>query len=207
MYGLSLQTAATTEPLTLAEAKRHCNIADELDAHDTYLTALTVAAREYVEAYTGRQLINATWDLVLDRFPVYGPIYLPKSPLSSITSITYLDADGASQTWSSANYRVITSTEPGTVNLAYQVTYPTTRNVAGCVTVRFVAGYGSTAASVPKAVKQAMLLLVGHWFANREALGNVGGMVEMAVESLLAMYRVGDEFTCYAPASYVTSST
>jgi uncharacterized phiE125 gp8 family phage protein len=60
------------------------------------------------------------------------------------------------------------------------------------VSVDFVAGYGPTPATVPALLKQAICLLVGHWFENREAVGNVGGEVAFAVDSILKIYRTGD---------------
>lgn len=203
MYGLVINTAPAKAPLEIADVRHQCGIAAGVDTHDAMLQALIEAAKEYVERVTGRQLINATWDLILDHFPYSAaPLYLPKNPVSSVTSITYLDTDGASQTWSSANYRVATSKEPATVSLAYAASYPSTYAVESCVTVRFVAGYGTTVPSVPYAIRQAMLMLIAHWFENREAVGVVGGTVEMAVESLLANYTVGEEFACYHPPSY-----
>ena len=200
MYGLVLNTAPTIEPVTLAEAKHQCGVAEELDHHDARLNSLIVAATRFVERAMGRQLINATWDLVLDRFPGGAePILIPKSPLVSVTSITYLDTDGASQTWSSANYRVLTTKEPGHVALAYQIAYPALRGIESQVTVRFVAGYGATRLTVPEPIKQCILLLVGHWFKNREATitGTIQTTTELAVDSLIANYVVGEEFTCY----------
>lgn len=41
-------------------------------------------------------------------------------------------------------------------------------------------------------VKAAMLLLIGHWYANREAvnIGNITSSVPFAVEALLQPYRI-----------------
>lgn len=41
-------------------------------------------------------------------------------------------------------------------------------------------------------VKAAMLLLIGHWYANREAvnIGNITSAVPFAVEALLQPYRI-----------------
>jgi uncharacterized phiE125 gp8 family phage protein len=195
MYGLVLNTAATIEPVSLDEAKRQCGIAEAIGYHDETLTRHIKTAREMVERLTGRQLINATWDLVLDGFPSGAqPIKIPKNPLSSVTSITYLDSDGVSQTWTSSNYRVTTSKEPATVSLAYQVSYPATRGIEGSVTVRFVAGYGSTMLSVPGGLRDLVLMFVEQLYTGTE-------IPESTLRAMAAGYSVGEEFTCYAEAT------
>ena len=59
------------------------------------------------------------------------------------------------------------------------------------VEITFTAGYGGTAAAVPAAIRQAMLLLIGQWYDNREAVtvGAAGSPMPMAVDALLAPYR------------------
>lgn len=195
MYGLSLTSAPAIEPLTLEDAKRQLRLSSEVSAHDELITSLIKAARQYCEQHTGRQFINATWALKLDRFPVSEPIRIPKAPLSSITSITYLDSSGDSQTWGTSNYRVSTSKEPGEVSLAYGQSYPSTYPVADAVTVTFVAGYGSAATSVPEPLRQAMLMYVEKLFDGDPTKAK---SLDMAINALLLMYRCPDEFTTYA---------
>jgi uncharacterized phiE125 gp8 family phage protein len=54
-----------------------------------------------------------------------------------------------------------------------------------------VAGYGGSH-TVPEPIKQAILLLVGAWFENREAVltGTIVATLPFAVDALLAPYRV-----------------
>jgi uncharacterized phiE125 gp8 family phage protein len=146
--------------------------------------------------------VSTTWTLALDRFPVgTDPILLPMAPLQSITSITYLDSSGASQTWSSAYYRVTVSRHPGRVVPIVGQSYPTTYQTTDAVTVRFVAGYGA-ASAVPLALKQAILLLVTNWFENRSAVGDAGKEIPFSVNALLQAYDTGDEFACYGLEGY-----
>lgn len=200
-YGLSLHTAPTLEPITLDEARKQCEVT-HLTHHDAYLTTLILAARRLVELRLNRQLMTATWNLVLDRFPCgIDPILIPYAPLASITSITYLDSDGTSQTWSSASYRVTTTREPGRVVPVYGGSYPATRATTDAVTVRFVAGYTS-AANVPAGIKAAILLLITHWFENRTPIAEVNRELPFSLEALLMAHGYGDEFVCYSEASY-----
>ena len=118
------------------------------------------AAREYGETFTHRAFITQTWDLKLDGFPCSDEaIRLPKAPLISVTSVTYLDSNGDSQTWSASLYTVDAPTGPkaerGRIVPNYGQYFPTTRDVVNAVTVRFVAGYGA-ASAVPRLVKTCL---------------------------------------------------
>lgn len=177
--------AASTEPVTLDEAKLHLGI-DGTDS-DALITALIQAAREYAETFTRRKFMTTTLTQKLDEFA--DEMRLRRPPLVSAT-IAYIDADGDSQTLSSATYTVDTSVEPGRILLAYGQSWPSVRDQANAITVTYVAGYGD-AGDVPEGIKAAIKLLVGHWFANREAVAD-GRLtaVPLAVESLLWQFRV-----------------
>ena len=189
---LYLVTAPSVEPITLAEAKRHLKV--EVDDDNDLIRGLSLAAREHVETYTGRKLITQTWDQKLCGFPG-GPIVLPFSPVSSVTSIAYLDQTGASQTWSSALYRTLLPVGPQAakawIEPVYGESYPSTYSVSEPVAIRFVCGYGASGASVPASITAAMKLLIGHWYSHREAAtDNAMSPVPIAVDSLLWPYRL-----------------
>ena len=178
------------EPVSLDEAKAHLRVtsADE----DAYIASLITAAREWCEGFQQRAYVTQTRKLVLDRFPGGCAIYLPRPPLQSVTSIVYTDSEGAQYTVDADSYIVDTDAEPGRIVLAYGASWPsvTLRPAAG-VEITYVAGYGD-ASDVPQKVKQAMLLLVGHWYEQREAVlvGSISKEIEFAVHSLLWQDRV-----------------
>lgn len=192
-FGLSLVTGPTAEPVSLTEAKVHLN--EDGTSDDTNITALIATAREDCESFQRRAYVTQTWDLTLDKWPDSDSIELPLPPLQSISFVKYVDKDGNETTWDSSNYFAAVKGEPGRLVLAYGKSWPsTTLRPAEAITVRFVAGYGA-ATVVPKMVKQAMLLLVGHWYANREAVmaARQGGSalpVPFGVEALLWKDRV-----------------
>lgn len=198
MAGIKLITAPTVEPITLTEAKDHCRVDGTDD--DTLITSLIVAAREYVEGYQNRALITQTWELVLDAWPDGDSIELPLPPLQSVTSLKYKDSAGAETAWAATNYIVDTDSYLGRLVLADDISWPSDELYpAGGIRIRFVAGYPPTGsgesidydANVPQKIKQAMLLLVGHWYENREAVA-AGSMTEipLAVNALLSQDRV-----------------
>lgn len=177
-------TAATTGPLDAFEAMAHLRLDDPDPGVDLYLAA----AVEWVEKYTGRSLVTQTWEAVLDAFPPDGVIPLANGPIASVTSVTYLDATGATQTLATNQYQVDI---PGArVVRAPDVSWPTTSTKIGAVKVRYVTG--TAAGSVPAPVKAAILLVLGHLYERREQtiMGAPITEVPMGVPALLAPYRL-----------------
>lgn len=115
---------------------------------DPVLNMLITSARREAEKLTGRALITQTWELLLDKFPER-EIRIGMLPIQSITSVKYYDSDGALQTLGSENYTLDADAMPGWILPAYGVSWPQTYSMANAVVIRFVAGYGSAAGSVP----------------------------------------------------------
>jgi uncharacterized phiE125 gp8 family phage protein len=198
--GLVLVTGPALDPVSVAEAKAHCRV-DSTD-DDGLIAGYVLAARQHVEQVTGRALITQTYDLTVDNdWPWILDletnrhrrlVEFPKAPLQSVTSVSYVDSAGVTQTLASNQYVVDAGTYVGRMWPAYGVVWPTVRCQPKTVTIRFVAGYGVSPSSIPEPLRQAILLLVGHWYENREAV-NVGNIVTefpQAVASLLAPFRV-----------------
>lgn len=148
---LSVVTPATGPVVCAADLRRYVSLADTDD--DRLLSDFEKDAVDYVEKYTSRFLLPTTVDLNLDYFPC--SIELRRPPIQSVTSITYLDTNGDSQTFSSSRYVVDTDREPGLITPAYGESWPATRCQIEAVTVRFVCGYAD-ADSVPEGIKTAI---------------------------------------------------
>lgn len=189
---LKLITEPSTEPVTLAELKAQARVDTDITDDDSMLTAYGVAARQQCEQILGRALITQTWARVIDCFP-WTEIELGMPPVSAITSITYIDTAGATQTLSSSAYVLDpTGEEPGFVLPAYGYTWPTTLDTAGAVTVTFTCGYGA-AAAVPEPIKLWIKMRAATLYRFREAIS--GGLAMQEVpnrhgDALLDRYRV-----------------
>ncbi len=189
---LKLITAPATEPVTSTEAKSHLRV--DTTADDTLIGTLITAARQHVEAHLRRALITQTWELVTDAFPVGDVLRLPLPPLVSVTSIKYTDEDGAESTFSSGLYVVDTDSTKGRVVLKNGEAWPSvTLAAANGVRVRYVAGYGE-ASAVPRPIRQAILLLIGTMYENRESVlvaqGVTVAQLTFGVDALLMPYRI-----------------
>jgi uncharacterized phiE125 gp8 family phage protein len=196
-------TPPAAEPVSVAEAKAHLVVEHSDD--DALIASLVTAARQRAESVLGRVFVTTEFDWVLDGWPV-APLFAtgrviqtlnmplwPRSeirpvhcPLVSVTSIEYLDPTGASVTLDPAAYEVIAGT-PGRILPAYQTAWPVVRPWPGSITVRYVAGYGPDASTVPDSVKAAIKLMVGGWYEQRAHLtAGALDVVPAAVDWLLA---------------------
>lgn len=190
--GLVVTSQPAVEPLSLAEAVAHLreDTAVLSDAEETLLSSFIVAARQWAENETRRALITQTLRYTLDEFPDEGIIALPRPNLLTVTSVTYVDTNGDTQTFSSSDYSTDVDALPGRILLDYGVDWPSTRCQPNAVTITYTAGYGATSASVPDCVKSAMRLVIGDLWENREAKQDVQLYENSAALRLLDSQRV-----------------
>lgn len=197
---LVLVTPPAGPVVSLDEAKAHLRI-DGTD-EDAYVTALVAAATATVDGaggWLGRALRPQVWDLTLPGWPLdrwCERIRLPLPPLISVASVSYRDGDGITQTLATGDYVVsgVGAAFGGAVSPADGASWPSLRWHPEAVTVRFTAGYAEPddAVTVPEPIRHAILMMVGHLYANREAVAPNGraDVVPMGAEALLAPYRV-----------------
>ena len=174
--GLVLTTPPASEPVTLAEAKAQCRVESTFTDDDAILTTFIAVARRAAEKHTGVGIVPQTWTLTLPQFPAFGgPIDLPKGPAISIDSVTYLDANGATQTLSAATYVWERDELSDRLSLAYNQVCPVTYGQANAVTIVFTIGFVEDitatplVTAVPDDMKAAMLLMIADLYRNREA--------------------------------------
>lgn len=175
MNRLTLVTPPSIEPLDLASVKNFLRV-DSAD-DDAHITSLIKSSREACEQYTGRALITQTWDLWLNDFPVTQSdewwngvrtgslselsryddhIKLPLPRLQSVTYINIYNDSDVATIMSASSYYVDTSSEPGKIYLRNSASWPAVTRAGNGVQIRFVAGYGNTASSVPAPLLQGM---------------------------------------------------
>lgn len=182
------------EPLTLAEAKEQCQVDADLTEQDANLRRYIRAARELAESYTRRSFVEQTWRLTAWRWPVdmiegelvYDDgIVLRNGPVIAIDSISYLNDSGERIYMAAADYRLDDADEPARLYPAYNETWITPRYTQGSVEIIYRAGYPSAgspadAENVPAIAKQAMAMLIAHWFNNARETSIVGPMISDA---------------------------
>ncbi|HEU0045084.1 head-tail connector protein [Sphingomonas sp.] len=163
--------------LPLALVKQQVRVTSSDD--DVLLEQLRLTALSQIERVCGRSLQRRAWTVTFDRFA--DTARLPIGPVSSVTGVSYLDAAGAAQAVLSADWRL-----SGDVLRAASV-WPFAR---GEVTVTVTAGWLDAKAEAPELVTAA-LMLVAHWYQNREAVvtGTIATALPLAVDALISTHR------------------
>lgn len=180
-------TPPAQEPVTLEEARAHLRVSGTEE--DTLILRLIAAARQHLERVARRALVTQGWRLYLDAWPPGRIIRLPVAPVQSVDSIMVYDGDGLPVALDAADYRLDGPAEPPRLRVVAAA--PVGVSGFNGIEVEFTAGYGMDGAAVPPTLRQAILVLVAHWFDGRAAgfdLATAG--VPAGWSALLAPYRM-----------------
>lgn len=191
-YILEVVTAAVGNVVEVSELREHLRF-DGTD-EESLLALCIETATDEIQRETYKQLLTATFDLKLFDFSC-DRITIPVTPVSSITSITYVDANGASQTWSSSLYELQAGTESvkGYVKPIYAEPWPTVRGNDRDVTVRFVAGFGAKS-DVPERLRTLIKMRAADLFYSRTATDCGKGTSESLAFRALMSSNTRQEF-------------
>jgi len=149
-------------------------------------------AIEELERDTGICLAQTVYDWTIDHF-YSDVIRLPVRPASAVTYIKYYDGGEVQQTLAATEYDFIHDRQganPGypEIELKWDKYWPFTHGRHDAVTIRFVAGYGSTSEEIPAIHKQALLLLCTARFEHRGEATTSNSKHLVAYESLITKY-------------------
>lgn len=184
--GAILIEAPASEPVSLAEAKAQLRVVHADD--DQLIATLVTAARRVVEARTGLSLIAQDWLCLRDGWPEDGAIDLPVAPVMAVEEIGVLGEDDAKAVIDPAHYILDAASRPARVLLRGSRLWPRPGRAANGIAIRVQAGFGTTAAAVPQPLRQAVLLLVAHFYAQRGE--EAGGGLPVSLGGLLDPYRM-----------------
>jgi uncharacterized phiE125 gp8 family phage protein len=185
----ALITGPALEPVSVAEAKAHLRIDGEDD--DAYLTAAIVSARVYVESLARRMLIEQGWRVYFDSWPRKRIVTISVAPLIAVDAVTVYDTDGEPVVVDPDDYEVDTIACPGRLLLLTPVPAAVGRAVNG-IEIDVTAGYGASSVDVPSPLRQAIMMLVAHWYEHRGAVGHdlAGEVPPHGFHALIAPYRI-----------------
>lgn len=175
------------EPISLAEAKQQCRIVPGLTDEDLLIAGYIKAAREYCEGLDWRAYLTQTLELWLDEWPCEDEIVIPRPPLQSVASVKYYDINDVEYTLSPSIYFVNTVKEPGEIHLRGYNRWPAiVLRDYNAVCITYTAGW-TTPEAVPEKIRQAVRLVTGHFYENREDTqsGTVNRTIELGVQALL----------------------
>jgi uncharacterized phiE125 gp8 family phage protein len=183
----TLLIAPAQEPVSLDEAKSFLRI--EHDADDAVIAALISAARSQIEAMTRRALMTQTWRFVCDRWPADGRFKLNTGPLRALTAVRMYDAAGVAASIATTDFVVDAA---NAVIVGPRGTLSPPGRVSAGIEYDVVLGFGDEAADVPAGLRQALRMLVAHWYENRGlvAIGQSVAMMPSTVTALIGAHRV-----------------
>lgn len=187
-YPATVSTAISAEPVTLAEAREHCNVEPSDTERTNKLTALITAARAHLEQRTGTRLAEQGLTIKCDCFEDLAR--LPTAPISAVASISYTDTAGDAQTLSNTVYELRADGLEAAIVLKYGQQWPAIRS-GSRITLVVTAGYAADA--LPADLKHALLMLIGHWLENREAsiVGLMAAATPIGVDALVCNHIRG----------------
>lgn len=168
--------------ISVADLKAHLRV-DHSD-EDTLIEAYRDAAIKWVEDYCNTRLGDVTAVMYMDAFFTRS---IPVGPVSAISSVTYLDQSGDSQTLDTSYWWADTKRQPARITFdgppdLFDDTY-------NAVQVNMTIGYAE--ASIPKPIIHAIRLMVGHLYESRQAVAYAQSYeLPMGLHSILSPYRI-----------------
>ena len=193
LRSLAVATQPTVEPVSLTIAKGHLSLLQEQEDDNELIVSMIATARRLIERRLGvalapqqlRAKFDATDGMGWTRGPDnLGPVVLGLPVVPVLTGGSYpvaIDIDGTAV--SSSTYTVDADAGQIRFSSAPQMSDLTT------LTVTYWAGQ----ATIAPQLRTAILLYVGHLYANREAVIATGAQpvaIPMAFETLLASESV-----------------
>ncbi|TPN43213.1 head-tail connector protein [Mesorhizobium sp. B1-1-7] len=179
--------------VSLNEAKARLNV--DFDDDNSLITALIAAVQGNIDGpagWLGRSIGVQTLEMRRASFCGFNDFHhhegecisLRCPPVKQIVSVKYFDADGVDTTADDTSYRIVGEDQLAPV---YGQRWPTARLDHDSVRIRYIAGYDA----VPEPIKAAIMLHVGHLYANREAVafGDLVTELPLGSQYLLSPYR------------------
>lgn len=195
----SITTAASLPPASLNDALSYMRVTDNDEA--PLIEAMVQAANSLVEDITGRAAMRQT---VTYTTPTWASItesdtrtiHLPKPPLASVTAVRYYDDTTETlTTYASSNYIVVTTAEPGFLQLDEDSDWPDLQDRADAIQIEYLAGPANPA-SVDRKLWLCVLLIAAAAYDNRGMMPDGGANKEWLqgmpqLEALLNTLRAG----------------
>ena len=178
---LTILDPPAAEPVSVADAKAHLRLTSS--SEDGLVSRTIAAAREVIEARTGRALVSQKIRLVLDRAPEHVAT-LPRGPLVSIDAVEVETADGV---WTATDAFAAELGEAA--RLVATAPWPRPAKPIGGVRIDASVGYGGEGAA-PADLLRAVLLLTAHFYERREPLeSDRPYALPHSIEALIGGYR------------------
>lgn len=185
---LMMRSGPLGEAVTIDEVKSHLRV--DGTGEDTLLASLVLTSRLHIESALGLALMTQGWRVVLDAWPADGAVGLPIAPVQTIDAIRVRDQQGIAVAVDPGRYEFVPAGRPQRIVPRGEGWPAPGTRIAG-IEIDVTAGYGAAAGDVPQPIRQALLLLIAHWYEHRDPfeIGAPQTHVPGSVSRLLAPYR------------------
>ncbi len=210
----TLQTIEIGQPeLSLEEIKEHLRIITDVD--DYLLLRLRDAAIDTVERETNRTIAPTVYRAIYQNWPIdhlhhYKPVgwqhcsvqnvYIPKPPLLAVPNhsspynienepVDIYYYNSANELVEYTDYYLVYSSDHYSFIQPKSGYYPAVYRRPDAISITFTSGYNT----LPPALKQALLLLIGTWYENREdEQQKMTYQLKTGLDRLLSPFWLGD---------------
>jgi uncharacterized phiE125 gp8 family phage protein len=175
---------------TVDRVRHNSRISDKYD--DQWIVDALASATDYCERALECCIARSNWRLTLDSFPARDePIHIPLWPIHQVAAISYTNTAGTTTTLDLANIVQPVGMSRYDLRPRFGINWPEAQPPNG-VRIEFSAGWAELAA-VPATIQRAALMLISHWYENREAtlIGVNSKEIELGFDSMIEMVRPG----------------
>ncbi len=195
-YSVKQVTFPASSAVSLDVIKKQCRIEVSETYDDELLTGFLEQAYQHVQELSGVSFAQTQYELRLRCFPVDNqPIYLPFPPLQQVDAITYYDASGNAISF--VDFRIaddMASQVMPVVGLNWPSNSELFTDIPDAVRITFTSG-SETGSFRASQGTQAILLLIAHWYKNREETSDKNiKVIPRGVEDIIERLRPGDDF-------------
>ena len=186
---LELLEAPATTPVTLTEVKDQLRVEHTDD--DTLINRLISVAVAYTEVQgaLGHAMITQKWGQWVNSTPPQ-TVKLLLGPLIAVTAVKYYDTDGVLQTDTLSNYEIFGTEFSSTIGPKEGFAWPVTQDRPDAIRIEYTIGYGSATTDIPETLRHALMMLIGHWYDNRETtMMDELSNVPYGFDALMDMHR------------------
>jgi len=174
-----------SEPVTLAEARAHLRVTHVEE--DALIGALITSARRVAEAKTGLCFMAQGWTVFHDSWPENGLITLPLWPVRAIEELAVFGEEDEKAVIDPSHYVADLAARPARLMLRGSRQWRRPGRALSGIAITLEAGFGPAPEDVPAPLRQAVLMLVAHWYAQRGDENAPGAPA--GVDALLRPYR------------------
>lgn len=180
--------APATGIVTVAEAKSQCRI-DHAD-DDALIGRLVSLASMAVQERAGKALVTQDFEILLSGATATLDVPYGLTPVQQIVSIGYTDTADQAATAVVADFQLTGDEDRAVIKPKTGKVWPTTNGEDGSLVITLRCGFGALT-SVPENLRHAALMLIGHWYENRESTGDSMAEMPDAAADLIGLTRRG----------------